>query len=107
MKALSIRQPWAWPTKVRGNIQIHASAGMTKAEYDDAVAFAKQADRTVRIPAFEDLKRGGIIGIATLIDCVSASANPWFVGPYGFVLEHPYPLPFRPCKGALGFFDVT
>ena len=51
MKALSIRQPWAWLilnagkdienrswyTSVRGRVLIHASKGMTLAEYEDAI----------------------------------------------------------------------
>lgn len=49
MIALSIRQPWAWhilnsgkdienrdwPTRFRGRVLIHASKGMTRAEYED------------------------------------------------------------------------
>lgn len=35
--------------------------------------------------------------------------QPWahlilHVGPWGFVLDEVKPLPFQPCKGALGFF---
>ena len=41
-----------------------------------------------------------------IVDCVSASASPWFVGEFGFVLRDPQPLPFTPWKGQLGFFDV-
>src|SRR5688572_4676832 len=53
MKALSLRQPWAWAvvhggkrvenrgwtTDYRGPLLIHASTGMTRGEYEDAVAF--------------------------------------------------------------------
>jgi len=134
MLALSIRQPWAslilktgkdienrcWPTKVRGRILIHAAKGMTRAEHEDAIAFAVEAIRTDPRNAgaarkttlrdlgfaFDDLERGGIIGSVEIVDCVTASASPWFVGEFGFVLRDPKPLPFTPWKGRLGFFDV-
>ena len=133
MMALSIRQPWAslilkahkdienrcWPTKVRGRILIHAAKGMTRDEYSDALAFAVDAIRddprnagakqtTLRELgfAFDDLQRGGVIGSVEVVDCVSRSESPWFVGDFGFVLRDPKPLPFVPWKGQLGFFNV-
>ena len=120
MKTLTIRQPWAWliihggkdienrtwPTNVRGNIRVHAAKGMTRAEYDGAVEFACDAGLTKPVPAFEDLKRGGIIGIVEIVDCVKNSKLRWFEGPFGFVLRKPYPLPFQPCAGQLGFFEL-
>jgi hypothetical protein len=54
---------------------------------------------------FWDCRFGGIIGQVDIVDCVDKSASPWFVGPFGFVLRNPRILPFRPCKGALGFFN--
>ena len=136
MIALSIRQPWAslilkagkdienrnWPTKVRGRVLIHAAKGMTRAEHEDGIAFAVDAinaaaDRrndaaakrvTLRQLgfAFDDLQRGGIIGSVEIVDCVTHSASPWFMGEFGFVLRDPRPLPFVPWRGQLGFFDV-
>jgi hypothetical protein len=122
MIALSIRQPWAWlilhagkdienrdwPTKVRGRFLIHASKGMTRDEYENATdpLWAK-GGRTIYLPPFEDLQRGGIVGEAELVDCVTASESPWFNGAFGFVLRNAQPLPFRPYRGQLGFFEVT
>lgn len=121
MKALSIRQPWAWliinggknienrtwPTKFRGQVLVHAAKGMTRAEYDDAsLRVAMAIDSKIQIPAFEVLERGGIIGSVEVVDCVQQSESPWFMGPHGFVLWNRKPLPFRPLKGALGFFNV-
>ncbi|MEY2854601.1 MAG: hypothetical protein RL030_1733 [Pseudomonadota bacterium] len=134
MRALSIRQPWAslilmagkgienryWPTKVRGRILVHAAKGMTRAEHEDAIAFAVDAIRadprnagaskTVTLRelgfAFADLPRGGIVGSVEIVDCVQQSDSPWFRGGYGFVLRGPQPLLFTPWKGQLGFFDV-
>ncbi len=114
---LSIRQPWAWlivnagkdienrswPTKFRGRFLIHASKGMTRDEYEDAGLCA--ADSRIALPRFEVLERGGIVGEAEIVDCVTRSESVWFFGPYGFVLRNAKPLPFWPCKGALGFFN--
>ena len=130
MKAISIRQPWAWAiihagkdienrdwsTRFRGRVLIHASKGMTRDEYDDANWFIQRAagpiDRdwlakwlgVTAAPVL--LERGGIIGSVEIIDCVENSESPWFMGRYGFVLRDPHPIPFIPYKGQLGFFDV-
>jgi hypothetical protein len=118
LPALSIRQPWAWliiiggkdienrnwPTKYRGRFLIHAAKGCTPQEHQDAEAFAWCND--VEVPALGTLDRGGIIGEAEIVDCVTESDSCWFVGKYGFVLRNAKPLPFTPCKGALGFFKV-
>jgi hypothetical protein len=118
VKALSIRQPWAWmilhggkdienrewPTRVRGRVLIHASKGITPDEYRDAVWYADQ--RGVAVPHEVNMQRGGIVGSVEIVDCVMRSDSPWFMGKYGFVLRNPVLLPFQPCRGALGFFDV-
>lgn len=124
MKAISIRQPWAWliihggkdienrdwPTKLRGRVLVHASKGMTRAEYEDVRGFLfmeRELDHLLdQLPSFDSLQRGGIIGSVEIVDCVSSSSSPWFFGRHGFVLRDPSPMPFIPFKGALGFFDV-
>lgn len=109
-----------WSTKVRGRILVHAAKGMTHDEHEDAIAFAVEAIRadprnagapnktTLRDLGFDfpALLRGGIIGSVEIVDCVTRSASPWFVGAYGFVLRDPRTLPFTPWKGQLGFFNV-
>lgn len=125
--ALSIRQPWAWaiisagkdienrewPTRFRGPVAIHAAKGMTQSEYDDCMGFISIAfpldkgddmRRRARFVNGGDL-RGGIVGVAEIVDCVEASESPWFFGRYGFVLRSARPVEFIPVKGALGFFD--
>jgi hypothetical protein len=125
MKTISIRQPWAhlilycgkdienrsWPTRFRGSVLIHASKGMTVEEWEDAMSFArgvraKNHFKVEKNATFKDVQRGGIVGIASIVDCVTSSESPWFVGEYGFVIANVRPVPFHPCKGALGFFDV-
>lgn len=112
MKALSINNPWGWSianglkdienrdwkTQYRGTFLIHVGLRVDK----DAWEFIRStADQDLRPDA---LLTGGIIGKADIVDCVSESDSPWFFGRYGFVIENAKPLPFRPCKGALGFF---
>lgn len=122
--ALSIRQPWAWlilnagkdienrdwPTNFRGRVLIHASKTCTKREYEDAMEF--MTDRQIlqgigmNIPSIKGMDRGGIVGSVEIVDCVTRSDSPWFMGQYGFVLRNPKPMPFIPWKGRLGFFNV-
>lgn len=124
MKALSIRQPWAWlilnagkdvenrqwRTRFRGRILIHAGKGMTRDEYEDALDFAARAvspdQESIEVPPREALERGGIVGAVDIVDCVDRSDSPWFVGDYGFVLRNPQVLQFRPWRGELGFFEM-
>lgn len=122
MKALSIRQPWAWlilyagkdienrnwPTAFRGPCLIHAAKGMTRREYEAAMDWVLDEpgiNLCVVLPEFGKLKRGGIVGEVEIVDCVQRSDSPWFTGPYGFVLRNPKPLPLREVRGMLGFFD--
>lgn len=138
MKALSIRQPWAWlitrpditdpmarklaassgmikdienrdwSTKFRGRFLIHASAGMTRAEYDQTKLFVQTCVHAcLELPRFNELQRGGIVGEAELVDVVDDSCSWWFFGAYGFVLRDAKPLPFRPCRGMLKFFELN
>lgn len=118
MMALSIRQPWAWlivngykdienrqwRTHFRGKIYVHASKGMTDDEYIEAFVMARQ--NGVTLPPAAELERGGIVGTVEIVDCVDEDPSPWFFGEYGFLLKNPAPLPFRPYRGALGFFKV-
>lgn len=115
--ALSVRGPWwwlilhankdienrDWPTKFRGTIFLHASKGMTRAEYEDGDDML-WLDPGAELPPYEKLERGGIVGTVEIADCVTDSDSEWFFGKYGFVLRNPKPLPFAPCKGSLGFF---
>ena len=128
--ALSVRQPWVhcifhlgkpvenrtWNTRIRGTVCIHASKGMTQDEYEDCRAFAyrigqkeaapRELLRQHPVPALRSIPRGFIIGTVDIVDVVRRSNDPWFFGPYGFVLENPRLLEKPiPCNGALGFFD--
>lgn len=115
MLALSIKQPWAyaiihlgkdvenrnWKTNVRGQILIHAPKSFDVEGYN----YIKY-DMGLDLPEIKDIQRGGIVGAAKIIDCVTQSDSEWFFGPYGFVLKDAIELPFTQMNGALGFFTV-
>ncbi len=116
---MSVRQPWAWlivngwkPVEnrtwrsfFRGRFMVHASKGMSRAEYQEVQDFMREFTM-LQLPAFEALPLGGIVGEVRMVDCVDSFDSPWFCGPWGFVLKDAKPLPFVPCRGALGFFEV-
>jgi hypothetical protein len=118
MKAISLRQPYAWAvvyggkdvenrtwrTGYLGAVLIHAARAWHA--IGPAELEARMAAKGVRLSVPRDLPRGGIVGMATITDCVTASDSPWFEGPYGFLLRDPRPLPFHPCPGSLGLFEV-
>lgn len=117
MKALSIRQPWAWliahgykdvenrtwATPFRGRFLLHASKTFDL----DGEAWVRATFPAIPLPARGEIATGGIVGEAVLTDCVEgAHPSPWFNGAVAFVLDQRRALPFAPCKGRLGFFDV-
>jgi hypothetical protein len=119
MKALTIRQPWAWliihggkdienrswHTKFRGRFLVHAAKGMTRDEYADAYQFALECGIT-DLPRFAELERGGIVGSVELVDSLDRSDSPWYMGQKAFLLRDPQPIPFIPYTGQLQFFEV-
>jgi hypothetical protein len=120
MKALTIRQPWAWailhagknvenrnwPTQHRGWTALHAAKGMTADEYTEACQVISIATPGVFIPAFEEFTRGAVIGLMNIIDCVSDMQSPWFFGDYGFVIGDIKILTPIPCNGKLNFWNT-
>jgi len=134
MKALSLRQPWAWlvasgikdvenrtwPTKRRERIYIHAGKsseikvqGLGDAWITSRLTIA-QYFQYREAEAEAEMVRGAIIGEVTITDCKfrfpDENANlysKWAEsGLYGFTLTDAilYEEPI-PCRGALGFFE--
>jgi hypothetical protein len=118
MKAISIMQPWAWlivnghkdienrdwcsnnpGLKYRGQVLIH-----TGLRFDEDFSGIGLPEIVRTMPGEDELPRGGIVGVAEIVDCVKDHPSPWFFGRYGFVLRDARPLDFRPCVRALGFF---
>lgn len=124
MKAISIRQPWAWlivngykdienrswNTKFRGPVLIHASSRRpTKDEVLQAKLILKNThgwEIALTMPDFDHFQLGGIVGMATIEGCVAGSTSPWFFGPCGFTLTGAQQLKFHPCRGKLSFFET-
>lgn len=92
----------------RGPLLIHSSH-MWTSEYEDAVQWIKEnipGWHFRQMPAFGDLKQGGIIGRVTLTACLRFSESPWYQKMAALVIKDPQPLEFMPCKGSLGIFEV-
>lgn len=122
MKALSIRQPWAWlivnghkdvenrswkwDPRYTGPLLIHAAKGCTRDEYEDAVEFAQHVDPTIQVPSLDQMERGGIVGQVFMAGSSRGYGSPWFFGPLGLIFGQQEAMPFVPYKGQLGFFDV-
>jgi hypothetical protein len=126
--ALSLKQPWAalvvsgrktievrkWTTAVRGRVYIHAAR--TPDDRPEGWGLVTDGARPLA------QLTGGIIGAAELTGCVLYRTEPgfaadagrhfnppeWFGPPrmYGFVFRGAGPVPFRPCKGSVRFFNV-
>ena len=127
MKAITIKPPWAAliidggkdienrtrRTNVRGWVLVHAGLRMDQpgmvldfcegfGVFDDAAKASKARDVLLR----ERHSCGGIIGAMHITDCVDDSPSPWFCGPFGYVIDRVVPLPFFPCRGQQGWFNV-
>jgi len=118
MKALSIRQPWAWailhgkpvenrtwPTSYTGPIFIHAGKKFDRDGYYWLLGHRDLL--TSDLPAIEKFAMGGIVGKANIIDCVDYHPSPFFFGPWGFVLDGAEPIGLIPCPGRLGLFEYA
>lgn len=106
IKSLSIKQPYPhhifhdgkdvenrdWPMKGRGWFIVHAGVSTTELDKDDKHQMA--------------MPRGGVVGMARIVDCVTEMDSNWFFGRYGFVLRDAFPLPLIACRGQLGFFKL-
>lgn len=119
MKALAIKQPWAWliinghkdienrswKTKFRGEILVHASKEIDKQFWH--IKKWVEDDLGIMLPDWQDLETGGIVGKVTIADCVGEHLSPWKQPEsFGFVLTNPIPMKFIPFSGKLGFFEV-
>ena len=127
MKALSIKQPWAYlivngikdvenrtrPTSFRGRIYVHAGAKPDRREafiYPVALT-SKQIEDLYDIGV--EWTEGAIVGEVDIVACDyrwpgETGLSDWHEeGLYGYMLANPvaYAEPI-PCKGQLGFFDV-
>src|SRR5262249_28794116 len=119
LKAITVKPVWAWAiiyagknienrsrrTHIRDPIAIHASKNMSRSEYEKSKNLFPPRWRN-KLPAYEDLPRGVIIGVAEIVDCVTESKSPWFIGAFGYVLKNRRPVKPIPCSGALSFWNL-
>jgi hypothetical protein len=130
MKALTLKQPWAWavahagkdvenrtwrpPSSIIGQcIAIHA--GM---EFDKEAA-SHRGIRNSTLP--DEFEHGAIVAVSRILTYQHETGFPrgpgrfpksdraywWFTGPYGWWLTRTITLPEPiPCKGAQGLWDV-
>lgn len=111
MRALTVRQPWAWGlihgpkrienrtwnTSYRGPLLIHAGKSRTALGDDEGTLGAPAA-----------LVFGAILGLVELIDCVPfdrVRGEPFADGPWCWVTANPRPLAESyPYRGMLGLW---
>jgi hypothetical protein len=132
VKALSIRQPWAWaiihagkdienrPRRAhfRGRICIHASQHYNERDYQETRKWMLENGLpapSFPFPAKNYMDLGGIVGTVEIVGCIDrnehavmsqkGTSSPWFFGPFGYVLRDPQPCELIPVKGMLGLFD--
>lgn len=116
----------SWRTKFRGLVAIHAgkkedidcqyaltchdgprhpvTGAMIAIDTGSKLIDSNSHWETFSAPDWSEA-RGGIVGIAEIVDCVNQSDSSWFEGEFGFVIRNARPVPFIPCSGALGFFN--
>lgn len=125
IRALSIRQPWAWAitkgwkpvenrtwkTSYRGPLAIHAGLKEEAGDLDWIIAtIAAQTGRPAEELLDDYSERrwlGCYVGSVTMTGCVTSYAtSPWFFGPYGFVLERALSFRSAPWPGQRGIYTV-
>ena len=122
MKALTIRQPWAWAffharpvkdvenrsrnTRHRGPLAIHSAAKCSPAYYEAAAAEIKRITGK-RPPPLEELPLGQVLGTVNVVDCVRDSYSPWAQRDMAhWQVENPQPCEPFPAKGQQTLFEV-
>jgi hypothetical protein len=132
MKALSIKQPWAWAicnlpepykkdienrtwhTKFKGDFLVHASKTFDKEGYKRLLDYLESLNYEGHIPEPKEFIKGAIVGISELTNIANNNdiyflntKSIWYEGEYGFILEDSkaFENPI-PLKGQLNFFNV-
>jgi len=118
MKALSVRQPWAylivtgekpvenrsWSSSYFGPLLIHAALTPDP----EGARWVREHFPKIKLPPLGELTYGAIMGSVRMLGgSWTDESSPWFTGPYGFIFDRaqifPAPIPY---KGQLGFFEV-
>jgi hypothetical protein len=119
MKAVTIRQPFAWaiaagfkdvenrswaPRIDPGDI-IAVHAAVAAPDLDDVRRVQKLVGRHATVP--EEYDCGAIVAVARVAKVVTSSRSAWFSGPLGWILEDVVAVrePIE-CKGQLGLWNI-
>lgn len=116
MKALTVKQPWAYAimhlgkdienrtrhTKIRGTVAIHAGKSI------DMDAYFELKSEGYDLPPFDQLPLGQIVGTVNIVDSVADHPSKWKQEyTIGYVLRSPMPINNGiKCRGQLGFWNV-
>lgn len=94
MKALTVRQPHANAILYTGK-DIENRSRCINVSGTIALHAGGQVDDYEYLPeGYKDsVVLGAIIGVVDIVDCVEEHESPWFIGPVGYVLTNPRPLP--------------
>jgi hypothetical protein len=114
VKALTVRQPWAWAivagykdvenrprrTNYRGHLFIHAGAALDPKGFE----FLWKVGLYRALPTI--LPLGGLIGRIQIVDCIKGSESEWALpGSWHWILRKPREFKnVLPCRGYLGMF---
>lgn len=113
MRALSVRQPWAWAIFHAGKDIENRSwknqdtVGLIAIHVSGRTDALELLPPRTRHPTSEDLVSGAIIGVVDVVRVVENHRSKWFAGPLGWVLRNPRPInsPIR-CNGRLGLWTL-
>ena len=113
MKALGIRQPYAWlivqgikdvenrsrQTHLRGPLVIHASKSVYVEDFEEVAEYRVDP---------ETIPFGALVGVVDVVDSTTTPRSPWhYEGEHGWYLANPRrfakPIPY---KGAVGIMRV-
>jgi hypothetical protein len=81
---------------------------MSRPYYEWALEEIMKTAPRAKVPPYDDMVRGAIVGLVDIIECKEHMNSKWHVSDhYGFVLANPRVLhePI-PCSGRLNFWDV-
>ena len=117
LPAISIRQPWAFLICERGKDVENRTWACPQKYFGQLVLL--HAGQSPIVPGHENfgdhvpplcgyaLPLGGVVGLARILGCVKHSTSLWAEpGQFHWLLAEARSLPFYPCKGRLGFFQV-
>jgi hypothetical protein len=134
VRAISIKQPWAWAILHAGKrienrtrrdpwysaigktVLLHASAQQTRRDWLDAASYIRATPGGDKLGPMGSLPMGGIVGSCCILDVYAcrdgynppelADQDRWIFGPWCLLLGEVKVLDFRPCKGHQGLWTV-